>query len=227
MLFSKYFDSAYKGNQRNILNLLERCSSAEILDIGCGDGEWTSRYAQVIGTSKVYGIEVDEDSARQAENNGVTVVQADLATGLPFKDSTFDLVHANQVIEHLCDTDIFMTEVHRVLKKGAYLVISTELGSSWHNIFALVLGWQMFSLTNIAGRRWGIGNPLSIHRGPVNFPRAMQHMRIFSYRGLIEYLELFGFKTEVIKGSGYYPLPYWMAYFDKRHCHFLVVKARK
>lgn len=52
------------------------------------------------------------------------------------------------MIEHVSNVDLFVSEVFRVLKKGGHAVISTENGSSWHNVFAAAMGWQIFSLTN-------------------------------------------------------------------------------
>ena len=142
------------------------------------------------------------------------------------EDNSFDVIHANQVIEHLYDTEKFMLEINRLCKSGGVIVLSTENASSWHNIFALMLGWQMFSLTNICSSG-GIGNPLAIHRGETQSCKPMEHIRIFAYRGLVEYVEKFGFKVESILCSGYYPLPNWFAKIDPRHGHFITIKAIK
>ncbi|MDM8562267.1 hypothetical protein QUF54_02820 [Candidatus Marithioploca araucensis] len=120
-----------------------------------------------------------------------------------------------------------MLEINRLCNMGGVIVLSTENASSWHNIFALVLGWQMFSLTNVCSSSGGIGNPLAILRGTNISYKSMEHIRIFAYRGLIEYVEHFGFKVESILCSGYYPLPNWFAKIDPRHGHFITIKARK
>ncbi|KIX14888.1 hypothetical protein X474_07000 [Dethiosulfatarculus sandiegensis] len=44
---------------------------------------------------------------------------------MPFKPSTFDLVRASHVVEHLPDICGFMAEVHRVLKPGGRIYILT------------------------------------------------------------------------------------------------------
>lgn len=56
----------------------------------------------------------------------------------------FDLVHANQVIEHLYETDLFIKEIYRILKKGGYAIISTPNLAGLHNIVSLILGKQPF-----------------------------------------------------------------------------------
>ena len=137
-------------------------------------------------------------------------------------------MHANQVIEHLSDTDTFVKETHRLLKPEGYAVVCTENLASWHNIFSLILGWQPFSLSNVCERRFQVGNPLAIHTGesPRN-PSSWQHMRVFAYRGLREIFEEYGFEIERCVGSGYYPLPSQLSKLDPRHAAFLTVKVRK
>jgi SAM-dependent methyltransferase len=180
-----------------------------------------------IGTEQVYGVEVVDELILQAQAKGITVEKGDLNKLIPFEDNYFEIIHANQVIEHLYNTEKFMLEINRLCNMGGVIVLSTENASSWHNIFALMLGWQMFSLTNICSSSGGIGNPLAIHRGANISYKSMEHIRIFAYRGLIEYIKHFGFKVESILCSGYYPLPNWFAKIDPRHGHFITIKARK
>jgi 2-polyprenyl-3-methyl-5-hydroxy-6-metoxy-1,4-benzoquinol methylase len=138
------------------------------------------------------------------------------------------VVISNQVIEHLADTDIFVAEIARVLRPGGYTVISTENLASWHNVAALVLGWQPFSLTNVSAKRMGLGNPLALHRGEAwEYAVSWQHRRVFAYRGLAELLEAHGLEVESVRGAGYYPLPGRVAEWDVRHAAFLALRARK
>jgi len=110
-------------------------------------------------------------------------------------------------------------------------VISTENLSSWHNIFALFLGWQPFSLTNVSDRKAGLGNPLALHRGERPFLKSWQHVRLFAYQGWKETFEVSSFKIKRILGAGYYPLSFFISRMictvDKRHSTFLTFKARK
>jgi len=51
---------------RAIFSLLERNDGASLLDLGCGDGSSTMLVAERIGTSKVYGIDLDEENTMRA-----------------------------------------------------------------------------------------------------------------------------------------------------------------
>lgn len=221
----KLYEEAVELNHKNIFHLLGKNSNAKFLDLGCDDGELTEKLAEKIGTNNIYGVEIVEKRIKLAEEKGIKVKKFDLNNRFDFEDSFFDVVHANQVIEHLYNSDNFLSEIHRVLKPDGYAIISTENASSWCNISASILGWQIFSLTNFSHKKLGIGNPLALHREKKGFYDI--HVRIYNIRGLKEYLGVFGFKVENIKGAGYFPLPAIFGDFDKTHCHFMTFKIKK
>lgn len=224
----RVFERAIAMNNRNIAELLERSPEHTLLDLGCDDGAQTMRYAAAIGTDDIHGVEIVGDRAAIAQQRGIAVNAADLNGALPYDDASMDVVSSNQVIEHLADTDSFVAEIFRVLKPGGYAVTSTENLAAWHNVGSLVLGWQPFSLTNVSGRRLGLGNPLAPHRHDSwMYPESWQHRRVFAHRGLIELFEAHGFLVERVLGAGYYPLPRRLARFDSRHASFLALKARR
>jgi SAM-dependent methyltransferase len=226
--FTKMYEHAAEMNRQNIIALVRRAGGSVVLDLGCDDGQWTRRMADTVGARELHGVEIVPDRAELAAAAGVKVYQLDLnreLTGLP--SSHFDIVHANQVIEHVSSVDLFVSEVHRLLKPGGHAVISTENGSSWHNVGAAALGWQIFSLTNVSGRRAGLGNPFAIQRGGTPFTGTWTHKTIFNYRGLIEMFEVHGFDDVHVAGAGYFPLPAVLGRLDARHSAFITVLARK
>lgn len=50
---------------------------------------------------------------------------------------------------------------------------------------------------------------------------------IFNYLGLVEFLQIHGFRNLVVRGAGYYPFPAILGKWDARHGHFLAVRAEK
>jgi SAM-dependent methyltransferase len=225
--FQNLYDKAVEMNRQNIFSLLGCDGRAEFLDLGCDDGALTIELAEEINTYKVYGVEIVPERIRLAEEKAIKVKSFDLNHKFVFDDGSFDVVHANQVIEHLYDSDNFLAEIYRVLRPGGYAIISTENASSWCNIFAGIMGWQIFSLTNFSSRRQGIGNPLALHRDNNPNLASWNHIRIYNIRGLKEYFEIFGFRVAKILGAGYFPLPASLADFDKNHCHFMTFKIEK
>lgn len=224
--FIYLFESAMDLNRRQILEAVPR-TGGRLLDLGCDDGEWTMQLASVSDRDSVQGVEIVESRAELAARRGVAITVADLGLKVPLPDCCFDVIHANQVIEHVPDVDLFASEIWRMLKPGGTAIVSTENTSSWHNVFAAMCGWQMFSSTNLSGVRLGIGNPLAVHRGETDHMKTWTHKVLFSARGLREFFEAHGFKVEALKGSGYHPLPAWMGQWDVSHSHFITVVARR
>lgn len=227
----KMYGAASDLNRANLVSLLQegaRGPVERLIDIGCDDGAWTIQLARATGTSEVHGVEIVSAAADEAERRGIHVWRID--ANLPLASipgDTFDAVHSNQVIEHVANVDTFVSEVHRILRPGGYAVVSTENGSSWHNIGAAVLGWQIFSLTNVSGKAAGLGNPWALQRGSDAFSPAWRHRTIFNYRGLVEMFEVHGFREVTVRGAGYFPLPARLGTIDVRHSAFITVGARK
>lgn len=107
-----------------IRELLSRQPS--YLDIGCGDGSLTMKVANIIGASKVYGVDVDEEALAKAAEKGIITLKCNLDEGpLPFNNDSFDLVTAFEVIEHLNNPRHVLREAFRVLRREGIIVIET------------------------------------------------------------------------------------------------------
>jgi SAM-dependent methyltransferase len=219
------FVRAMDDNLVGIQELVRPDPDAVLLDVGCDDGVRTLQLAEATGISRLHGIELVPEAAEQARARGIEVSQANLDDRWPYDDGTFDVVVSNQVIEHVSDTDRFVAESFRVLRPGGYTVVSTENLASWHNIAALVLGWQPFSLSNVSATGGGLGNRLAVHRGEESVHKAWQHLRVFAYRGLVDLYAAHGFEVDAVRPSGYYPLPSRASRLDPRHAAFLAVRA--
>lgn len=222
---------AFAQNEENIERLLTAHAPIEsLLDLGCDDGARTSVYAQAAGAVDVHGVELVESRAGLARERGISVVSADLGTPLPFADQTFDAVVSNQVIEHLFDTDLLLAEAFRVLKVGGIVVTSTENLASWHNVAALMLGWQPFSLTNVS-LTGSIGNPLGLavdgdyREYAVGVP--WQHRRVFATRGLVDLHRGHGFTAVRSLGAGYFPLPSGVGRLNPAHAAFITITGQR
>ena len=196
-----------------------------VCDIGCWDGEAFLGYAPK--GAHLTGVERYEPAVELARSRGIDALVGDINMAWPLADGSVDVLTSNQVIEHVADTDHFVSECLRVLRPGGTALVSTENLASWHNIGALVLGWQPFSITNVSTARASIGNPLSNLRHAENLSVGWQHIRVFGHRGLVELFEAHGFAGARVQGSGYYPLPARVGAWDPRHAAFITVVARK
>ncbi len=222
---------AQDRNRLGLIEFLAGSGAGTLLDFGCADGVYTMRVAGAIHAAEAIGIEIEQEAANAAGAIGVKVTVSDLNRPIDLPEGRADCAIANQVIEHLYDTDNLVAEAYRLLKPGGVFAISTENISAWYNVAAIAMGWQPFSLGNISGKVAGLGNPLALHRGEAGNALPLQHRRIFAPRGLVDLLEAHGFKVEVLKGYGYFPLggriAELLSELDPRHSAFIAVKARR
>lgn len=91
-----------------------------ILDAGCGHGGFSKDF--VCGHD-VYGVDFSCNMLKMAVQKGIEAYQADVNC-LPFATDAFDLVLSVEVIQHVDDTDIFLSELMRATRPGGFLIIS-------------------------------------------------------------------------------------------------------
>ena len=101
-------------------------SGRRVLDAGCGAGYGTALLAQradsVCGVD--FSYEALEWASREYAGGKAAFGQAD-CSALPFRDDSFDLITAFEVIEHLPDWQGFLREARRVLTDSGQLLVST------------------------------------------------------------------------------------------------------
>jgi len=218
------FEASEDANKHQILDLVGAAGPfPRILDIGCYNGAFTTALADAAGAVDVHGVEMMTEHADQARSCGFQVVEAD-ASELPFDDDAFDLVHANQIIEHLRGTDAFLRECRRVVAPGGRVVISTNNLSSWHNVVALALGWQPFP--SHVSDEVHVGNPADPRRGLMHADAGQTHLRVFTARSLSELAAHHDLRLVQMATNGYYPFPpriaRTLARVDKLHAAYLI-----
>lgn len=101
----------------------------DLLDVGCGPGNITIDLARVVSSGHVTGIDLSPEVielARQLElESEVTNVSFDVGDvyGLSFADKSFDVVYAHQVLQHLSNPVVALTEMRRVLRDDGLLAV--------------------------------------------------------------------------------------------------------
>jgi len=87
----------------------------QVLDLGCGDGQLSTRLAAA--GALVMGVDTSSEMVSAACSLGVAAEQAS-AEQLPFPDGTFDAVFSNAALHWVRGQNAMMAEVRRVLKPG-------------------------------------------------------------------------------------------------------------
>ena len=122
------------GFERSLGELFERAAPRSVLDVGCGEGVVTHRWAQALGDrGRVVGIDLEDPAIqgewarRQAPNLEYRVMKAE---NLPFGDGDFDLAAAIEVLEHVPDPAHTVAEMARVAA-GGHLLVSVPREPLW------------------------------------------------------------------------------------------------
>lgn len=202
--------------------------SQTFLDIGSGDGTEALRLAQQIGAQTIICLDHDEKVLALAKKRGAKIIIADLNSPLDIASNSVDAINCNQTIEHVAKTDLLVKEIFRILKPGGRACLCTPNLASWHNIGALLFGWQPFS-SQVSDEKF-LGNPMHPNAGePI--VEAQAHLRLFTLRSLVELCSYHRLKVVRAFGAGFYPFPLSIAQIlarvDRWHSAYLVVDVTK
>lgn len=221
--------SRYNNLSTNLhFRAVREFGSSVVLDVGCGDGANTIAH---LDPRSVVGIDGYAPACHAARETGMAALQADLERRWPLSDRSVDVVSANQVIEHLAETDLFAEECYRVLRPGGVAVISTENLAAWPNVAALLLGQEPFS-NSYSKRFWALGNRLSRRSGPLpDEVAAYPHRSVGSYQAVADLFRQYGFQQIGCFGVHVLPLPVpvlrWLRRLDVRHSMYITLVFRK
>jgi SAM-dependent methyltransferase len=226
---ARAFRAAEEENYRAVLDALPERPGASLLDLGTSDGEFTLRLAERVGAVRIAGVELIAEHARVARARGIEVHEGDVDGGLPFEEGFFDVVTANHVIEHVRRTDLFVSEIRRVLAPGGIACIATNNLSSWHNVGSLALGLQPMPIH--VSDHVILGNPLNPEHRSTHRDLGRTHLRLFTARALRELCEHHGLRQVSLRAVGYYPLPPSLARIASRvdpvHSAFLIALCER
>lgn len=123
-IIEKRYSEFIPGDKERIKKIVELTGVGEkILDIGCGIGligEQIKKKGNI-----VYGIDLSKGAVNNARKKGIIAKVADIQKKIPFKNNFFDGIILGEIIEHIYDTDKFLQEVRRKLKKDGYIILTT------------------------------------------------------------------------------------------------------
>jgi len=176
-----------------IIEMLEKpltkiAQPIKILDVGMGNGydieEIRKRFPLI--KFEFSGIDAWERRVRDANKNNIRGFHLNIEKEkFPFEDGYFDVVIANQVIEHTKEIFFIFSEISRVLKPKGTLIIGVPNLAALHNRILLLFGEHP---------------PCIKIFGP--------HVRGITKLGFASFITAdHYFKINEIKGSNFYPFP--------------------
>jgi len=154
-------------------------TNKRILDIGCYDGTISQLIKEK--NNVVIGLDMSMNALNMAKKKGIECVSSN-ADNLPFKDKSFDIVVASEIIEHIFDTGKFLDEINRILKSNGELILTTPNLALLDNRLRLLLGLQP-------------------HYCEIELEGNAGHIRCFTKKSLKRLIEKHGFIVEKIRSD--------------------------
>lgn len=188
-----YATTAKDSSDPRLRKVVEAFSTRKferVLDVGCGDGNFSLALKGASNAREVYGIEISPEGVELANKAGVKAFCLDIdEEDFPFADNFFDAVFCGEIIEHLYNPDHLLEEVRRTLKPKGLLVISTLNLAGWFNRIGLLFGFQPYgtnpSLKHVVGH---------MSNSPSDgIMVTSDHVRVFTLRSLKRLLRIYAF----------------------------------
>ncbi len=115
----------FKSRRNSIISILNKMNlpkTSKVLEIGCSGGPLLQILNEK-GYINSIGIDISENAIKVCNKRGVFNSKVMDATNLTFKNESFDIVIASDILEHIENDTLALSEWCRVLKPGGKLVI--------------------------------------------------------------------------------------------------------
>ena len=116
---------------------------SRVLDLGSGPGVFTHQLKSRFPKAHVVALDISHPMLKQIKRRLRRPISkiAGSINLLPFRDKSFDVIFANQVIHWASSFEVLFKEIHRVLKPSGVFVFSTlgpdtfkELATAWDGV---------------------------------------------------------------------------------------------
>lgn len=138
---STNFNPSYIGARRDIQSLIP-ASVRNVLDVGCSVGSLGAAIKEKSGGAQVFGIELSEQMAEEANACLDKVFQGDVAEVIrsgQLDGFTFDAIIFADILEHLIDPWTVLREIKKHLNPKGIIVASIPNIRNLDTIFNLVV----------------------------------------------------------------------------------------
>jgi 2-polyprenyl-3-methyl-5-hydroxy-6-metoxy-1,4-benzoquinol methylase len=129
MLWKDHYWHSVTVTRTRVEEIVRRVGTGmTVLDAGCNEGFLSQ--ALVEAGNNVFSVDNDPEMIGKAkEIFGITALQADITERLPFPDGFFDVAVGGEVLEHLSNPGLGLSELFRVSK--GRVIVSIPIGSYW------------------------------------------------------------------------------------------------
>jgi SAM-dependent methyltransferase len=163
------------------------------IDVGCGSGLYASLCRE--RGNAVFGIDITSQ-VRTAHARGLSVCWGNVERALPFPDKCFSIALCSEVVEHLLQPEQMLSELHRVLKPGGTLILTTPNYGHW--VLRVLYLWGRPPVGLPVRHFKGLRQRVSVDSPP---PWREPHIRFFTPDILRDFLRAMGFEVESLRST--------------------------
>jgi ubiquinone/menaquinone biosynthesis C-methylase UbiE len=144
-LADTYGDGAYYGNRRSaVIDAIapEIAKARDVLDVGCGNGAYLTKFVEAPGVRTVTGVDLTFDmllSARNRVGAKCRLLGANVSQ-LPFKAESFDFIFASHVLQFVADVEGVVAEFVRCLQPGGVLITTGQRDDGVRQTLSAIVG---------------------------------------------------------------------------------------
>ena len=117
------------GFDRALDELWRHAAPESALDVGCGEGVLTERFAERLEGGRVVGADLEDSNLREEWSRRARPnLEFRTLSGpdLPFDDGEFDIACALEVLEHVPDPERTLAEMARVARRHVLVSVPRE-----------------------------------------------------------------------------------------------------
>lgn len=129
-----------------IKSLIPMTPKLKILDFGCGTGDILYEIMQLNPNAFYYGTDVSSLALKKACRRFPQTKFLHIEDGgkIPLKNSSIDFICLLDVIEHIYNTKTTIKELHRILKPGGKILITTPYHGFIKNLILISLFFEQY-----------------------------------------------------------------------------------
>jgi SAM-dependent methyltransferase len=120
----------------------EIADARDMLDAGCGNGAYLTKFVAAAGDRTVTGVDLTFDmlaSARSRVGAKCRLLCANV-TGLPFKTGAFDFIFSSHVLQFVVDVEVVVAEMARCLSPGGVLIATGQRDDGVRQTLSAIVG---------------------------------------------------------------------------------------
>lgn len=159
--YEKYWNDPQSDNDRHVADIpkwpveelkifylnIKRFIGEDILDIGAGEGIFANFLKDNHKSIRsIEALEISENAIKRGKekNPWLKYTQGSADAKLPYKEEQFDTIIMTDVIEHLLDVDMTLSECYRILEPGGKLILITPDFNLLKKMIISIFFWEKF-----------------------------------------------------------------------------------